>query len=164
MFRRNLLRDRSGASAVEFAMIAPLLIFILVSIFELGGLALISGGLDTAVNDISRLIRTGQTPGPVSAASFENMVCARMGGNVTDCMTRMTVSVSKFGGFGNANAFATAPPDSSFDKGGAGDIIVVKVDYNWSVISPMLAPAYPSPAPFTLTISSRAAFKNEPFS
>jgi Flp pilus assembly protein TadG len=163
MVRRNLFRDRSGASAVEFAMIAPLLIFILVSIFELGTLALISSGLDTAVNDISRLIRTGQ-PGPVSAASFEDMVCTRMGGNVTDCMTRMTVSVSKFGAFTSANSFATTPPDSSFDKGGAGDIIVVKVDYTWPIISPMLAPSFPSTAPFQLTISSRAAFKNEPFS
>src|SRR6185503_11143292 len=86
MFRRNLLRDRSGASAIEFAMIAPLLIFMLVGIFELGTLALISSGLDNAVNNISRQIRTGQTPGPTSAASFENMVCTDMGGNVADCM------------------------------------------------------------------------------
>jgi Flp pilus assembly protein TadG len=164
MARRNILRDRSGGSAVEFAILAPILIFVLISIFELGILALMSSALDNAINDVSRLIRTGQSPGPVSAASFKDMVCTRMGGNVADCMGRMKVSVEQFSRFTDANLVATTAPNDTFNKGGANDIIVVKADYTWPLISPMLAPSYPSAGPFQVTISSRAAFKNEPFS
>jgi Flp pilus assembly protein TadG len=161
--RRSFLRDRAGGSAIEFALIAPILFFCLLSIFELGIVALVSSGLENAVNNVSRMIRTGRDDAPTSGPTFRDAVCDRMGGNLADCRSRITVSVDRFTRFTDANSFATTPPNGAFDKGGAGDIIVVKANYRWPMISPMLAPGYQSGGPFTVIISSRAAFKNEPF-
>ena len=161
--RRSFLRDRAGGSAIEFALIAPILFFCLLSIFELGIVALVSSGLENAVNNVSRMIRTGRDDAPTSGTTFRDAVCARMGGNLADCRGRITISVSKFTRFSDANTFANTPPDGSFNKGGSGDIIVVKANYRWPMISPMLAPGYQSGGPFTVIVSSRAAFKNEPF-
>jgi Flp pilus assembly protein TadG len=161
--RRNFFRDRSGASAIEFALIAPILFFCLLSIIELGVIALVSSGLDNAVFSVARMIRTGRSDAPADATTFENMVCTRLGGNQTDCHSRLVISVEKFARFTDANSFATTPPNGSFNKGVAGDIIVVKANYTWPMVSPLLAQGYQHDGPFEITISSRAAFKNEPF-
>ena len=162
--RRSFVRDPSGASAIEFALVSPVLLFMLISIFELGSLSLMSSSVDNAVNAVSRMIRTGRSDGPTSAADFENKVCAQMGANIMDCRSRIAISVDKFTRFSDANLVAASPPNGSFNKGGAGDIIVVKVNYQWQMLNPLLLQGYTHSGPFAITISSRAAFKNEPFS
>jgi len=49
--RRGFRRDERGATAVEFALVAPLLCFMLLSIVEIGMLAMMSSALDNSVID-----------------------------------------------------------------------------------------------------------------
>ena len=161
--RRSFRRDERGASAIEFALIAPLLCFSLLSIIEIGVMAMMSSGLDNAVIDVARKIRTGRTDGPSSASSFEDQVCANLGGSSTDCHTRLVVSVQKFSKFFDAGPGATTPPNGTFNKGAAGDIIIVKADYVWPLMTPFLATAFHHSGPMSVTLGTRIAFKNEPF-
>lgn len=154
--------DESGAAAVEFAFVAPALCFVLLSIFEIGMLGMMSSGLDNAVVEVARRIRTGRDDGPTSAATFKDQICGHLGGDLATCRTRLKVSVQKFTKFFDAGQ-AAGGPDGSFNKGGPGDIIVVKVDYDWPLMSPFVATAFHRSGPTTVTLGSRLAFKNEPF-
>lgn len=155
-------RDERGATAIEFAFVAPLLIFTLLSLVEMGMLGMMIMGVDAAVFDASRRIRTGRDDAATSAQSFEDQICGKLGGNLTTCRQRMQISVKTYTKFADANAVAAAAPDGSFDKGEAGDIIIVKVDYTWPLLTPFVA-QFEHDGPTSVVIPARAAFKNEPF-
>ncbi|MBU1377942.1 MAG: pilus assembly protein [Alphaproteobacteria bacterium] len=156
-------RDENGAAAIEFALVAPVLFFALLSLFEIGALGMMTSGLDNAVIDASRRIRTGRSDAATTASTFEQQICDRMGGAVTSCRDRLVVSVQKYSAFASASAAATSQPAGQFDKGRASDIILVKANYKWPLMSPFLATAYGRNGPMDITIASRVAFKNEPF-
>jgi Flp pilus assembly protein TadG len=153
--------DESGAAAIEYAIIAPVLFFALLSLIEIGVLGMMTSGLDNAVIDASRRIRTGRSDAASSASAFEDQVCGRL--PLTSCRDRLVVSVQKFSGFATAGAAVAAAPQGQFDKGGPSDIILVKADYKWPLITPFLATAYHRSGPMDVTVSARFAFKNEPF-
>jgi len=156
-------RDERGATAVEFAFVAPILFLALFSIIEVGMLGMMSSGLDNAVADSSRRIKTGRDDSATSAGAFEDQICARIGGNITECRSRLTISVQKFDRFTDANAIVNAQPTGQFNKGAAGDIVIVKANYAWPLMTPFIATAYHRDGPMQVTLGSRVAFKNEPF-
>ncbi|WP_293901134.1 TadE/TadG family type IV pilus assembly protein [Phenylobacterium sp.] len=156
-------RDTRGATAVEFAFVAPVLCFALLSIVEIGMLGMMSSGLDNAVIEAARRIRTGRDDGATSAATFEDEVCATLGGDVSACHTRLVISVQKYSKFFDATATVDTPPAGAFDKGGPGDIIIVKADYVWPLMTPFLVTAFGRSGPMSVTLGSRIAFKNEPY-
>jgi Flp pilus assembly protein TadG len=160
---RAFRRDERGASAVEFALIAPVLIFALLSILEIGVLGMITTGLDNAVIESSRRIRTGRDDAASSASAFEDQICSRLGGAFTACRDRLVVSVQRYSTFSTAGVATTAQPQGQFDKGGPSDIILVKANYKWPLMSPFVATAYNRNGPLEVTVTSRVAFKNEPF-
>jgi len=155
--------DTQGASAIEFALIAPVLFYVLLSILEIGVMGMMSTNLDNAVIEASRRIRTGRSDAPSSASTFEDLVCGTMGGSLADCRNRLVVSVQKYSSFSGAGAAAAAEPGGQFDKGRQNDIIVVKANYNWPLMTPFVATAYGRSGPMSVILSSRFAFKNEPF-
>ena len=156
-------RDTRGATAVEFALVAPILFLALFSLVEVGMLGMMSSGLDNAVFEASRRIRTGREDAAISAGAFEDQICGRIGGSITECRSRLTVSVQKFDRFTDANAVVNAAPAGQFNKGGADDIVIVKADYEWPLMTPFVATAYHRNSPLSVTLGSRVAFKNEPF-
>lgn len=54
MRRRRLINDQGGASAMEFALVAPAFIFLLVCIAQLGLLYFANAGLKNAVSEGAR--------------------------------------------------------------------------------------------------------------
>jgi Flp pilus assembly protein TadG len=156
-------RDERGATAVEFALVAPLLFFALISLIEVGLMGMTVSGLDNAVVEVGRKIRTGRADRPTSAEAFKSQVCAVVGSVAASCYDRLTVSVEKFASFSNANQLADTPPQNQFDSGGPGDIIVVKADFKWPAMTPFLAAAYHSGGPNEVTLAARTVFKNEPY-
>jgi len=160
---RAFREDEGGSAAIEFAIIAPVLFFALLSLLEIGVMGMMTSGLDNAVIDASRRIRTGRDDAANSASAFEDQICDRLGGAMGSCRDRLVVSVQKFSAFSTAGAAADAQPAGQFDKGGPSDIILVKANYKWPLITPFLASAYNRDGPMNVTVTSRVAFKNEPF-
>lgn len=158
-----LLRDARGSTAIEFAFVAPVLIFALLSLIEVGMLGMMVSGVDAAAVEAARRIRTGRDDAATTAQGFEDQVCANLGGNLNACRERMTISVKTFSRFSDATAVAAAPPDGTFNKGGPGDIVVVKVNYRWPLLTPYLGQGVDRSGPTEVVIPSRAAFKNEPY-
>lgn len=72
----RLARDEAGASAAEFALVAPLLLFSILGLFDLGRLALQADALDTAVNRASRvaIVSSAEAASPADEASLMALV------------------------------------------------------------------------------------------
>src|SRR5688572_32590140 len=88
-------RDEQGATAVEFAFVAPVLIFALLSLVEIGVLGMMITSVDAAVFEASRRIRTGRDDAAVNAQTFEDQVCAHIGGGQQSCRDRLVISVKR---------------------------------------------------------------------
>lgn len=164
MRARRFGQDEGGGAAIEYALLAPILIFLLFATIEVGLVGMMSAGLDNGVTQAARMIRTGQDDGPVDNAGFEGLVCESLGGDTADCRRRLQVSVRRYDTFSQALAAADSLPDGAFNKGEAGDIIMVRAAYRWPMITPTLGMVgSPRPGPFEVMLDARAAFKNEPY-
>ena len=148
---------------MEFALLAPVLFFLLLGTLEVGMVGMMTSALDNAVVDAARAIRTGREDGPSSASEFEGWICSRMGGDPDECRERLVVSVRRFDGFAEAREVEADNPTGFFDKGSAGDILLVRANYRWSLITPMTAQVWRRTGATEVTLDARAAFKNEPF-
>jgi Flp pilus assembly protein TadG len=164
-------RDKSGASAIEFALIAwPLILLLLVS-FEIGLVFFANASLDNATARAARMIRTGQaqTQG-FDAGAFKSQVCKRLSGPIK--CGDLKLDVRHYANFAAAASNLTNPLDSSgklktsfsYDPGVGGDIVVVRAFYEWPLIAKM-------PKGIGLSnmnngdrlLVSTAAFRSEPF-
>lgn len=163
MLDRIFTKDDRGATAMEFALIAPMFIAILVATIEVGVLEVMSSNLDSAVMTASRKIRTGESDRPSSSAEFTNLICASMIDDPNDCRSRLAISVQKMADFSSAQTAADAAPAGQFDAGGPGDIILVRATYRWPLILPMYAGNFQLAGPNEALLDARATFRNEPY-
>lgn len=175
-------KDASGATALEFALIAAPFFFMILCILELGLVYMVSTSLDNATQMAARQIRTGEnnaatytsasnpTPHAMTADDFANMVCANIGWIPTPiCHDNLRIDVRTFASFSNP---ATPDPaaggafdDSklAFATGAAHSIVVVRSFYKWKLITPVLASSLAKLPNNTALITSTTAFRNEPY-
>ena len=168
--RRRSRAPREGAAAVEFAIVALPFFFVIFAILELGIIFLVDSMMESAVQQASRLVRTGQAQGgAISPAQFKTALCQNMSVFEGDCQARATVDVRTIPQFRNPN-----PPDPTadgeleeseggFDPGAAGDLMLVRVWYQQPVVTPMMSQALTRLESGTALISVTTAFRNEPF-
>jgi Flp pilus assembly protein TadG len=82
-----------GVAAIEFALVAPPFLMFFGVIMETGLMLFTEYTMQSAVNDASRLVRTGQAQtAPLSAADFKTKVCATAN-LIIDCSGSVTVYV-----------------------------------------------------------------------
>lgn len=166
---RRFGRARSGATAVEFALVAAPFFALMFATLE-GAILFYAGQtLETAVADSSRLILTGQAQkGGFDAAAFKQALCTRIYG-LFDCKNGIYVDVRTANNFGAANT--AKPIDASgnfvnnftYDPGKAGDIVVVRVMYQWPVYVSLLGLNLSNMQGGKHLLMATAAFRNEPF-
>ena len=89
---RLALRDRRGASAVEFALVCPVFLLLLFGIIGYGVTGLIQLTLDDAVRDAARQLQM-DTPAATSASGFVAAVCGEFGVVASDCSKALTYNV-----------------------------------------------------------------------
>lgn len=105
-------RNESGTAAVEFAFIAPVLIFIMMGILGYGGYFWMSHSVQQLANDGARAAIAGQTSAEraslaqaavaAEAADYAQLTPAKVTTQVTDRDGRLTVKVS----YNAADSFA----------------------------------------------------------
>jgi len=163
---------QDGASAVEFSLIALPFIAMMFAIIQTALVFFAGQALETAGSNASRLIFTGQAQGAsYTAADFKTRVCAQLTA-LFDCTNKLYVDVEKYSSFSSVN---TSPPlaagtfDTSglgYNPGSNGDIVMVRLYYQWPIYVRILGLA--ALANVTSTNSNllvaTAVFRNEPFS
>jgi Flp pilus assembly protein TadG len=166
---RRFARQQDGVAAVEFALIGVPFLALIFAILETALVFFAGQALETAVADSSRLIMTGQAQNQnFSQTDFKNAVCARIYG-LFDCQAGVSVDVRTFSSF--ASATMPSPLDSqgnlqtgfSYNPGGPGDIVIVRLFYQWPVFVSLLGSNLSNMGGNKHLIVATAAFRNEPY-
>ena len=166
---RRFALARAGSAALQFALVAPPFFLMMLGIIETGGLMFVSTHLEGAVNDAARQIRTGNVQGAADPiAAFRGILCAELVVAV-QCDSRMVIDVRPFNQFQSV-AFTPyydqngQPSGNVFSPGNAGDIVLVRVAYNWNIMTPLLGQYLGDGGTNRKLIEAAGAFRNEPYS
>jgi Flp pilus assembly protein TadG len=167
---RRFVRQQEGAAAVEFALVAAPFLALVFAIMETAVVFFAGQALETAAADSARLIMTGQaqTSG-YDQNKFKQQVCARIYG-LFNCNAGLYVDVKKFTSFSSINT--SKPIDSNgnlqsgsfgYQPGGPGDIVVVRLMYQWPVYVSLLGLNLSDMSGGKRLLVSTIAFRNEPY-
>jgi Flp pilus assembly protein TadG len=167
---RTLGRDESAAAAVEFSLVALPLLGLLLAALQLSVIFFAGQVLQSAATDASRQLMTGQAQsGGMTAAQFQQVVCGKAQ-SFFNCGALM-VDVEAANSYTAVN---TAAPKLTYDSNGkvtntfswspgaAGQVVIVKVLYNWPVFGPAALGLSNQPNGSHLLVAV-TVFKNEPF-
>ena len=167
-FVRRFSRNRRGSAAVEFALVAPVFFALLFAIIEVAIVFFASQVLETVTQDSARMIMTGQAQtAAYTQAQFKTYVCGRI--NVMfDCANGIYVDVQNYPGFANVsiadpiNGGCFVSPNN-YNPGGPGDIVVVRLFYQWPLIVTGLGFNIANLCGSKRLLTATAAFRNEPY-
>ena len=167
---QRFARGEEGAAAIEFGMVAAPFLALMFAIMETALVFFASQTLETAVADSARLIMTGQAQSQsFDAAAFKNSVCSKISG-LFDCSGGLYVDVKTYSSFGGVDN--SAPIDANgnlktssfgYTPGGPGDIVVVRLMYQWPTYASLLGFNLGNMAGNKRLLMATAAFRNEPY-
>jgi Flp pilus assembly protein TadG len=163
----RLIRDSDGSSMLEFALVGPAFLALLVAILQTGVVFMFQQTLQTATTQTARLIMTGQAQTQkMSSGTFLQDVCAN-GGALLDC-AKLSANVQTFASFGGMamdnpikNGTFTTP--NTFSMGGPGDIVLVQIFYQLPVVTAPLGFKLANTNNGNAVIVGTAVFRNEPY-
>jgi len=167
----GFIRRQEGTAAIEFAIVAAPFLALLLAIMQTA-LAYFAGQvLETAVADSSRMVLTGSVQNAgMDQAKFGAAVCAKIPG-LFNCSGLM-IDMQTVANFAAANVAAPALTFDAagkvtnafqYNPGNAGDIVVMRVMYQWPVYMGPLAFSLSNMSNGNMLLMSTAVFKNEPF-
>jgi len=167
---RRLIRHQEGAAAIEFGLVAAPFLALVFAIMETAVIFFASQALETAAADSARLIMTGQAQMQgFDQAKFKQEVCARVHG-VFNCGASFFVDVKKYTSFASistdkpVDAGGNLQSDSfGYQPGGPGDIVVVRLMYQWPVYVSLLGLNLADMSAGKRLLLSTLAFRNEPY-
>ena len=180
--RRNrfgaFIKDRKGATAVEFALIATPFFALIAALIQTFLLFFAQSQLEAAVRQSARQILTGQvqtqdatlTP-TQAAAAFQHTVCTSTNAAILFSCNGVMVDVQVASQWSAANTgMPTLTYNSNgtvsnvwqFNPGNAGDIVVIRVMYLWPVFFGPIAFNMANQANGNRLIMASTAFQNEP--
>jgi Flp pilus assembly protein TadG len=170
---RRFFRSESGTAAVDFAMVLLPFLALLMAIIE-SAIVLFAGQvLQTATTNAARLVLTGQVQNSGwSAQQFQNSVCA----NLTvmfNCANNLYIDISSYPSFSSVpspmpavtNSNGTLTNNYQYSPGNPGDVVIVRLIYQWPIFASGLGIGLVSPGSSTTsyTLVATAAFRNEPY-
>jgi len=171
---RRLLRRfrRSGraSAAVEFALVAPIFFALLFAIIETALLFFAGQVLETVTQDSARMILTGQAQqAAYTQQKFANYVCGQSEVSVLFDCSKIYIDVQSYPSFSSVTINNQIDNSGNFinnmqySPGGAGDIVVVRLFYQWPIYVTGLGYNIANLSGSKRLLVATAAFKNEPY-
>jgi Flp pilus assembly protein TadG len=167
---RRFARDRDGASALEFAIVAPFFFGLLFAILETALMFFASQVLETVTQNAVRMILTGQAQSAsYQQADFRQYVCNQIPAAMFSC-SNIVVNVQSFPSFSSAtfnNPFdancQVLSSNIQYNPGGPGDVVLVQVSYPWQLFVTGLGYNIANCPNKQRLLKACAAFQNEPY-
>lgn len=168
---RELGRRQEGATMVEFAIVVFPFLAILFAIVEIALVFYAGQVLETATADSARRIMTGEVQNSnMDQAAFKADLCGRLHA-LFNCDAGVKIDVKTFDSFSTA---VWAPPsvdedgnletdDFVFEPGAQGDIVVVRVTYEWPIFVRDFGFNLATLPNGKRLLMATAAFRNEPY-
>lgn len=173
-----LRRSTSGATAVEFALVAGPFFYVLGCICETGLMLFTEYVLQNSVQEASRMVRTGQvTAGDgtllMTADDFKDKICEQVS-IIVDCDGKVSVYVNSAGDFSDLTTAIPDPidvgkkPDGTpyvvvFTPGGELEAATVIATYDWNFAFPFMEFLGNITDGSERRLYGLAIFRNEPF-
>ncbi|MEL6830890.1 MAG: TadE/TadG family type IV pilus assembly protein [Pseudomonadota bacterium] len=171
-YKSALLRrfaSEDGATAVEFALVAPPFFFLIFGLLEVSLIFFMSVVLEHGTQQTARLVRTGQIEKTINLDDFRTEVCSQSVA-LPDCENRLSVDVQVVSDFENTSmdlpvdgAGNLASAGFAINVGNANEIVVVRAFYIWPLITPLLSTPLSNVAGNNRLLVAAEAMKNEPF-
>lgn len=146
MARLRTLRDSRGSTLVEFSLVAPIVIFLFMGIFEFGRFFYVRLTLQHAVREAARFAVTGatledpDTGQPLSRAESIRQVILAKAATLDLDVADVTIDPA--------------------NGGGPSQVVRVRGDFEYQFVVPGVANLFPDGA-YDFSVST--AMKNEPF-
>ena len=164
--------DNSGATAVEFALIATPFFFLIFGLMEISLIFILSTTLEFGLNEASRDIRTGsfQNGSAPNVSAFRTSVCSNLFA-LLDC-SDLFFDVRAFTNFPsgpppdprNPTTGQINPGSLAFQPGAPSEIVLVRAYFEWDLITPVISlPLANTASGNSRLLEARIAFQNEPF-
>ncbi len=167
----SLLRDERGAALLEFVLVGSAFLALLLGSLQIAIVFFAQQSLETAAEATSRQIMTGQVQNAnMTTAQFKTAACNNLP-SFFKCANLM-IDVRTTPAFASASTImptltydANGNPTNTwtYDVGGAGSIVVMRLMYVWPVL--------PGPLNFNLSnqgtakrmLMATSVFKSEPY-
>lgn len=166
---RRFRRNSRGSAVVEFALVAPVFFAMLFAIIEIALVFYANQVLETITGDNARTIMTGQSQdAALTQAQFKTQVCSKVAA-LFDCVNGISIDVQNYNQFSSINiaspidAGKNFVPPNNYLPGGPGDIVVVRVFYQWPIFVTALGYDISNLSGSKRLLSATAAFQNEPY-
>lgn len=150
---RFLAHETQGVSALEFALISPVLLTLTMGAVELSLVSYAQAVMESATFNAARLGKTGFVAGSTRQEGIINMIVTRSNGLLQ--ASKFVVTSSSFASFAGSGGTGTN------GLGNAGEVVVYNISYPWKVSTPLIGKLFGSQA--TVNLTTRAVVKNEPF-
>jgi hypothetical protein len=175
---RRIRRETDGATAIEFAIIAPVFFTMMWAIFETGMVFFANQVLTHGMQQTARQIRTGQAHADeLSQSEFRTMVCDQVKVLLSCDADKLYIDVQSFSSFGGVGFPTPLDADKKFDNvnmnhfdigesgniSGGSSIVLVRAFYVWPLFTPVISQYFANMYGNNRLLSTSVAFKNEPF-
>lgn len=166
---KRMIHDDGGTTAIEFAMVAPLVIAIILASIQVAVIYLAQAELENAAERAARIVYTGQAP--QSASAFKSAVCGYLPALIS-CSGLMVDVQSQAPTWSGGGALTMTPPALTYGAGGAvtnswnyntgssstpsspGSLVLMRVMYLWPVYAGPLGLSFADQANSKLLLSS----------
>lgn len=182
IYRKSLINDVTGVTAVEFALIAPTFILMIAAIIEFSLIMYVSGVMEGAITASSRFGKTGYV---AAGSTRQEQIIASVASRSSGLLDAQSIkvntkvypsfdSISQEEPFIDTNkngvrdvgeVFTDVNGNGNWDSAGvvglgnANDIVLYTIYYPWVIHTPIIANFFGG----TLWLSSRTVVKNEPY-
>ncbi len=167
---KAMLKDRSGAAAIEFALVVPMLLLVIMATLEAGWVMVQTIMLDRALDQTVRELRIGSLPNP-TLANMRKSVCDKAV-VLHNCEAMLALELFRVQGTSGyptdgtrcVNRSSPIAPVLRFAQAGRTDIMFVRACFVVEPITPGLGLglALKQDEGGTLRIIAKSGFVNEP--
>jgi Flp pilus assembly pilin Flp len=180
---RQFLRNDRGMTAVEFAMLVPVLLLFVLGTLEFSLIMFTSAVMESATTNTARLGKTGYAP---SGTSREDLIVESIGDRTAGLLdpTKIVITTKVYASFTNVGdpepytdsngngvynlgePYSDSNGNGQWDAdmgsaglGDAGDVVLYTISYPWRIMTPVMSTILGS----TYNITVRTVVRNEPF-
>jgi hypothetical protein len=178
-------RDRRGGALIDFSLVAPALLLLIIGLFEFAMVATGNAMLQSAVSEAARAGITGSIPEGSTREEMIRQVIHNRGSGLlrADDIEIDTLVYGSFDSIGTAEPFTDTNGNGVYDPGepftdvngngqwdedqgrpglgGANDIVLYRVRYPWRMATPLMRHVLPGGG--ALELEAVMAVRNEPF-
>jgi Flp pilus assembly protein TadG len=162
-------RDESGATIVEFAIVAVPFFLLIFAILEIGLVLWATFELENATEEAGRLIRTGQVfDQSISESELRTRVCDRTT-ILFDCEAKLRLDVRSGQNFAGLSPPTALDGDDNladnftYTPGGSNNVVLITTFYEWPLINLISEAGFGNMGSGNRLLRASSVFRSEPF-